>query len=131
MKNNDKRLEKFVDKLMADAPLEQPSLDFTAQVMSKVEALSTSKAIQYKPLIPKYMWWLIGAVCLGVVAYVYLTNPEYNFSVYETLGINPIEFKGVDITFPKTTMYAVALLAVMLLIQIPVLKHYVNKRMVY
>ena len=53
MEKDEKRIDAFVDKLMANDTLEQPTLDFTDNVMSKVESISNSIATVYKPLIPK------------------------------------------------------------------------------
>lgn len=134
MEKDEKRIEAFVDKLMANDTLEQPTLDFTDNVMSKVESISNSIATVYKPLIPKSVWFVIIASFVALVGYIYLKEPVTSsgwldrFNLSNT-AINPLE--NVAFNFSKTLMYAVVLLAIMVSIQVPLLKHYFNKRMAF
>ncbi|WP_411768184.1 hypothetical protein [Winogradskyella sp. A3E31] len=132
MEKHDKKIEELVNKLMTDDSLEQAPNDFTDNVMSKIEALSASKAIVYKPLIPKYLWWLIGAGFLGLVSYVLFQDSGNTASLSERynlpdVALNP--FEGFSFDFSNTFMYVFVLLAIMLSIQIPLLKQYFNNRM--
>ncbi len=134
MEKDEKRIEALIDKLMANETLEQPALDFTDNVMSKVEAISVSTATVYKPLIPKSVWLLIGISFVALVGYIYLKEPvtssgwlnHFNLS---NISINPLE--KVSFNFSNTLMYAVVLLGIMVSIQVPLLKHYFNKRMAF
>lgn len=130
----DKHIENLVDKAMKKSTLETPSFDFTANVMSHVVDIKQSIATTYQPLISRRVWIVIA---FGIVAFViYLfktTQPETSSWMdaidYSFLSNNRIS-KGVsEIAHSKTTMYAVLLLAVMLLIQVPLLKNYFNKRL--
>ena len=47
MENEDKRIEELVDKLMANDSLEKAPVNFTNDVMSKIELLSETKTIVY------------------------------------------------------------------------------------
>jgi len=132
MEKGEKKIEIFIDKLMSADRLEQPSLDFTDNVMLKVEAISNSTATVYKPLISKSVWLLIAVSFVALVGYIYLKEPitssgwldRFNLS---NITMNPLE--NVSFNFSKTLAYAMVLLAVMLSIQIPLLKHYFNKRL--
>ncbi len=46
-----KKLEALVNKMMEDAPLESPSVDFTQNVMRKIEVEAPNKVFQYKPIV--------------------------------------------------------------------------------
>ena len=134
MERDEKKIEAFIDKLMSADSLEQPSLDFTDKVMSKVEAISSSTATVYKPLISKSIWYIIIGSFVALVGYIYLKEPVINngwFNRFDlsNFSINPLE--NVSFNFSKTLIYAVVLLAVMVSIQIPLLKHYFNKRMAF
>jgi len=134
MERDEKKIEAFIDKLMSADSLEQPSLDFTDKVMSKVEAISSSTATVYKPLISKSIWYIIIGSFVALVGYIYLKEPVINngwFNRFDlsNFSINPL--KNVSFNFSKTLIYAVVLLAVMVSIQIPLLKHYFNKRMAF
>jgi hypothetical protein len=131
--NTDKQIETLVDKMMKESTIEQPSFDFTNSVMSQVEALSKSKSLVYKPLISKKIWVLVSVGFIALVLFsIFGTLPESK-GWFDTLGFNTNSihklFNAIP-TFklPKTTFYALIMLSVMIFIQIPVLKHYMNKR---
>ncbi|WP_296314405.1 hypothetical protein [Winogradskyella sp. UBA3174] len=134
MKNDEKKIEAFIDKLIANETLEQPALDFTNKVMTEVEAISNSTATVYKPLIHRSVWLLIGVSFVALVGYIYLKEPitssgwlgRFNLS---NISVNPLE--NIAINFSSTLMYAFVLLAIMVSIQVPLLKHYFNKRNVF
>ncbi|WP_296382040.1 hypothetical protein [Winogradskyella sp.] len=131
MERDEKKIEAFIDKLLSNEVLEQPSLDFTDKVMSKVEAIST--ATVYKPLIPKSVWTLIAIGFIVLIGYMIFKEPSANNSWLDRFNLssvsNPLE--NISFNFSKTLMYAMVFLAVMLSIQIPLLKHYFDKRMAF
>jgi len=132
MESNEKKIEAFIDKLMTADSLEQPSLDFTDKIMTKVESISNSTATVYKPLISKSVWYVIIGCFLALVAYIYLKEPAASSGLFDrfnlsNISINPLQ--NVSFNFSKTLMYAMALLVIMMSIQIPLLKQYFNKRM--
>ena len=132
----DKQLEALVSKTMKQSTLESPSFDFTAHVMSQVNVVTQSQSTVYQPLISKRVWAVLFGVVVALLAYILLFGQaqstgwfsNINFSMLNTDKIsNP--FSGFQ--FYKTTVYAISLFALMLLIQIPILKNYFNKRMTY
>ena len=131
MERDEKKIEAFIDKLMSADALEQPSLDFTDKVMSKVEAISNSTATVYKPLISKPVWILIITGFLALVGYVIFKEPATGSGLLERFNLsgvsNPLE--NISFNFSKTLIYAMVLMAVMFSIQIPILKQYFNRRM--
>ncbi|NRD22900.1 hypothetical protein HNV10_06585 [Winogradskyella litoriviva] len=134
MESDEKKIEYFIDKIMSEDFLEQPSLDFTNAVMSKVEAISTSDATVYKPLISKPVWILILGNFTALFGYVILGNNATTASWTDRLELPNVSFnffENVSSNMSSTLMYAVVLLAIMISIQIPLLKHYFNKRMTF
>lgn len=132
MEHDEKKIEAFIDKLMSADRLEQPSLDFTDNVMSKVEAISVSTATVYKPLIPKSIWFIILGSFIALVGYIYLKEPVTKsgwFNRFDLSNVSLNLFKNTTFDFSTTFMYAVVLLAIMVSIQVPLLKYYFNKRM--
>ncbi len=132
MESNEKKIEAFIDKLMANETLEQPSVDFTDKIMSKVESISNSTATVYTPLISKSVWYVIIGGFIALVAYIYLKEPAASSGLFDrfnlsNISINPLQ--NVSFEFSKTLMYAMVFLAIMVSIQIPLLKQYFNKRM--
>jgi len=129
----DKEIEKLIDKMMKETTLESPSLDFTSQVMSQVLKIKTNKAMVYKPLISKWIWYGIFISMLGLMTYLLFNDSavsgglfeKYNFGTLPKFRMSNI-FSGLH--FSRTTLYACVLLTIMLFIQIPILKHHMDKR---
>lgn len=134
MIENDKRIEDLVNKLMSADSLEQAPADFTDNVMSKIEAISESKTIVYKPLIPKYVWWLIASGFVGLFGYVLLSKSNDTTSLSERYNLPDVSFslwENFSFDFSNALMYATVLLAIMVGVQIPLLKQYFNQRLSY
>ncbi|MEO1033219.1 MAG: hypothetical protein AAFX55_17575 [Bacteroidota bacterium] len=134
MEKDDKRMEDLVNKLMRADRLEKAPFDFTDKVMAKVEALSNSKMTVYKPLIPKYIWWLIAIGLATLVGYMLFKEPANGQSLSERYNLPELSFnmfENISLDFSNTLIYAVVLFAVMVSIQIPLLKQYFNNRLSY
>ncbi|WP_243472554.1 hypothetical protein [Winogradskyella sp. MH6] len=134
MENEDKRIEELVDKLMANDSLEKAPVNFTNDVMSKIEALSETKTIIYKPLIPKYVWWLLGLGFVALIVNVILNKPSDSSSLSERYNLPEVSFdvfNNLSVDFSSTLMYATVLLAIMVAIQVPLLKQYFNQKLSY
>lgn len=134
MENNNKNIEELIDKLMSKDTLEQPSLDFTDKVMSKVEAISNSKATVYEPLISKKVWILILTGFIALVVYNVFNKPSATGSLLERFNISGLfvnPFQVLSFDFSAIMVYAFVLLAIMISIQVPLLKYYFNKRMTF
>lgn len=128
----DKHLDDLTKKVIKEASLESPSLNFTDVLMSQINVIESSSTIVYKPLISKMGWTFISILFLGMILYMILggntESPDWlgsiDFSVFSNLKITNI-FSGI--TIPKTVTYAVVLFGVMLSIQILFLKRHLNK----
>ena len=123
-----KHLEKFVDKTMKSSALETPSFDFTSKVMSQVTSTSRSGVTVYKPLISKTTWGILLVLTVGLVVYSVFSKDTINLTWFDQLDLSKVSniFSGFKIS--NTVMYSLLMFAVMLFIQVPVLKHYYNKR---
>ncbi len=132
-----KKIEALVDKMMNGVDLETPSLDFTATIMSQVEALAVSKVTPQQPLISKLGWSIIAITIIAIIVYAFiggfanetthsLFNNTYDYSVLHNNVISQF-LSGIVIS--KTVLYSIVLFGAMLFIQIPLLKYYFNKRL--
>ena len=132
MKNkDDKNLESLVERLMAESDLESPSVDFTGKVMSEVFSFETNKNPVYKPLISKRAWLIIFAGIIALFAFLFLnikpsaSSKYFNFSFFDfTQFFQP--FSHFQISSMTTNVLLAA--ALMLFIQLFLLKNYLNKR---
>jgi len=129
-KNANKQLEDLVDKALSNASLDTPSFGFTQQVMQQVHAFEPSKITTYKPLISKMGWFCISLAIIGVFVFLVLGNSAEPSNAFNVIQFN-VSFKNIfsGFAFSGTLKYALILFAVMLCIQVPLLKHYFNRRM--
>lgn len=128
------QVEKLVDKMLKSSTLESPSVDFTSQILSKIETLQQSKSTVYQPLISKRVWGIIAGVCAIFVVYFFNTTSTESSSWFSTIDFSKFTnnrlSEGIsDYTFSKTMMYSIVFLSVMVFIQIPLLKNYFEKRL--
>jgi len=118
--------DEIIKKLLQEAPLEKPSLDFSNNVMQQLEKQKASQT--YRPLISKTAWGAIAVIFILGLLWVYF-NPASNMydvgnlTFTEKLKIkNPFE----AFAFSKTTQYAIGFM-VLFLLQIPFLKRILEK----
>ncbi len=135
MKENvDKNIEELTKKMLKNTALQSPSFDFTSQVMSQINAISSSEATKYKTLIPKRFWVVILMSVVGLVGFSVFGGTGETTSWFEKLNLGTL-FDGrltdvlSSVEIPKTVVYTVALLGLIMSIQIPLLKHYFNNRL--
>jgi len=126
MKENDKNVAEFIEKVMKDASLETPSFDFTSKIMAQVAVVEKSKIKEYKPLISKPAWFGIFGILIAIIGYsifgnIEKTKIEIDFASRFSSLVPKIHFSDV-------TTYSVLIVTFMVLIQIPILKNYFDKR---
>ena len=126
--HTNKPIEKLVDKVMKSSTLETPSFDFTANVMSQVMADSKSGVTVYKPLISKTAWVVLLVVATLLIAFSVYSGDASSLGLLDKLDLSKVPnlFSGIKIS--PTAMYSLLMFAIMLCIQVPLLKHYFNKR---
>ncbi|MGB1308223.1 MAG: hypothetical protein ACPG6B_04890 [Oceanihabitans sp.] len=130
----DKNIENLVSKMMQDLAIDSPALDFTNAVMSQVENLESKNEIVYKPLISKPLWVLLGFVLVVITSYLFM-----NTSAEETTWLSTLNFSSftnnnftqslTTLKLPKTFIYAILFLGIMVCIQVPLLKNYFDKKL--
>jgi hypothetical protein len=126
--NANKHIDQFVDKVMKTSKLETPSFNFTAKVMSQITETSRSTVTVYKPLISKTVWGILLVLGAVLVVFSIFSKDNTTLGWFDKLDISKVfnVFSGIEIS--QTTMYSLLMFGVMLFIQIPILKHYFNKR---
>lgn len=130
----EQHLDKLAEKVMKSPGLEKPSLDFTANVMSGIKT-STSKTFVYKPLISKTGWLLIIMALMALSIYLTFNTSAEN-SIFNSVNLSGLTNNKLTellsgITISKTFMYALGLFGLVWFIQVPILKHYMDKRLEY
>ena len=131
--NADKHLDDLSRKVIGKSAVESPSFDFTQTVMSQIKALGTSRATTYVPLISKRIWLLLSVGIASIIGYVLFGSSNTETTWFGNLELNRYidfdisdAFSGFQVS--QTMLYVALLFAVMLAIQIPILKHQLDKR---
>lgn len=132
MKNKkEDEIEKLVSKMMSEIAAEKPSIDFTAKVMADVSSVENRKTLVYQSLISKKGWVFIFASVVALFAFLLLNTKNeastinFDFSIFNFDKMLS-SFSGSHIS--SSTIDVLLAAAIMLFIQIFLLKTYLNKR---
>ncbi|MAU16885.1 MAG: hypothetical protein CMH46_15255 [Muricauda sp.] len=131
-RREDKKLENFVDSMMAEAPLDSPSFDFTENVLKKIEAETRKEVFQYKPILSKTAMFTVFTSFVALLVFVWLKfgldsgqGWFKNFQIQEWFQ-NSWGWKE-NYTSAKTMMYAFLFFGLMFFVQVPWLKKQLNR----
>ena len=134
MEHENEKIDALIGGLMKDGELEQPSDNFTEKVMNEVYALESESSIVYQPPISRKAWFIIGTCFAVLCAYVVLNGSDGGNHWFKSFDISNMQwpiFEGFQFQFSKILSRALILLALMIGIQVTILKSYFNNRMTY
>lgn len=110
--------------------MEKTSVNFTANVMAKV--LAANRAVVYKPLISKPVWFVIIAAILALAGFIFINAEQGGKTWFTSRDYNIIDYSFLNsLTSQKISMisfYSIILATVMLLIQFTFLQNHFSKR---
>lgn len=127
MDKQSKKIDKLSHKLINQAGLEKPSVDFLSNVMNKIEVKKASQPFIFKPLISKSMWLLIISFTLITFALLMVYPVFTESTLYKLPSLSKLTFQFPEIHFSKITIYGLGFLS-LFLIQIPFLKKQIEQR---
>ena len=131
--NEDKHIERLLDSVMKEVPLETPSFDFTARVMAQVAVTERTTTIAYKPLLSKWFWYALFfavALVIGYAAFDTDMQTGHGYGVdFKKLYDAKIPSFSFGIKFSKIAMYAVLVMVLMLFVKISMLKNHYDKQL--
>ena len=132
--NADKYLDELSRKVMSQSTVEQPSFDFTKSVIAQIENIGTSTVTTYTPLISKRIWVVIGLILASIFGVAIFGTSEENNSWLSHLRLDKLSEYSIqsplsNFEYSQTMIYALMLFAIMMCVQIPILKHYFDKRL--
>ena len=133
-KDDNKKMDGFIQKRMKAEGLEHPSLNFTNAIISKIEAeKGPRQVLAYKPLIAKKVWYGLGALLIGIFGFLFYGNTVTQFNWWSEKTL--LEFGKLDLLekMPKFSVsdiyiYAFVGMAFFVGLQIVLLKNHFNKR---
>ncbi|MCF6307932.1 MAG: hypothetical protein L3J09_08250 [Flavobacteriaceae bacterium] len=127
MEKPSKKIESFTGNLIKEAGLQQPSVDFFANVMNAVEIEKIQKPIVYQSLISKQTWiiLLVASVIVTGLLFIFPSSSETIVNL-PNLNFEKLLFQLPELHFSKITIYGIGFLG-LFLVQIPFLKRQLNK----
>lgn len=114
--------EKLLKKLLNEVGTEVPSENLKRNIMLNLERRSV-KVRPYQPMIPQFLWYVIGGVIFSSVVALYLMYAEVSFNWNFRLPGLSFDLPKIDLS--RTMQYAIALVA-LFLIEVPFLKRLVD-----
>ncbi|RKS94993.1 hypothetical protein BC952_0631 [Flavobacterium limicola] len=127
MKESDKNIKKLIGDIFAESNLESPSIDFTSKVMSQILVVEKIKIQHYTPLISKTIWIVIIGSLISLILYFAFWNESNNSEIGYSYVVN-ISNIFSEFHFSINTIYAILIVPLMILVQIPLLKNYYDKK---
>ncbi len=130
-KNKEKQFDAFLKKSIKEVELDAPSINFTDDLLKKLEVKQVEKtALVYKPLISKTNWIIICLLMLIVLLVTHMSDfeptlgwwPSTNMDVSYVFGELP------KIVISNTYLYGFVGLAFFLLLQIYFIRSHINKQ---
>ncbi|MAD96734.1 MAG: hypothetical protein CMB99_05330 [Flavobacteriaceae bacterium] len=128
-------LDAFAKKHIQEIEAEKPSVDFTNAIMKSILTEQAIQKISYEPLISKKVWFVIIA---AVVSLFFIPikagkrSQEFLDKIDLSIDTNleiPNLFESLSFDVSNSFSYAILLCAVMIIVQIVVLKNYFQNRM--
>lgn len=121
---------KDIEKLVKEAGIEEPSVNFLQNVMNTIEVPIIDKPFVYQPLISKKAWLIISLLIAGIlVSLPFLPDAT---SILGTLDLSFMSIQDVknplsDFKLHTTTMYGIVFLAILFLVQITIIKKRIDR----
>ncbi|OIQ30701.1 MAG: hypothetical protein BM564_00345 [Bacteroidetes bacterium MedPE-SWsnd-G2] len=133
--NEDIKMGRFVDNMMKDVSLDQPSVDFTKLVMAQLEtAKQPSLVTTYKPLLPKSIKYVLIVLALSLIFFILWSNTSWSLNWFSNLDLSIVNDNRINsgiqnFNISTTAIYGVLILMVFGVAQLSYLKHYFNKQL--
>lgn len=123
----------FVKKIVKEAGLDAPSLDFTTSILAKIEMEGTqNRVMAYRPLISKNYWIglavIITSIMISFLMFGSTTTELEWLEVKISKYTGPMLHTLTNITIAPTYVYGALGLLFYIYVQIYFLRRYANSR---
>lgn len=136
--DKEKKLDAFIKQLVHEVALEEPSANFTKNVLSKIEKVSLSaKSTGYTPLISRTAWYVLALAAISLLTIAIFGNVEFdlflkNNDFFSRLSQSGSRISLPSITFSNVVVYAALVLVFFVYVQIYLLKkNWMQKKVLY
>jgi len=131
-----KQLDDFIRKSIKEVGLEEPSIDFTEALMSKLAiAHQKDNVFVAKPLLSKTTWFFIIAAVAAVFGYVLFSDSTVESSWLAAIKLNRLTSYNLALNVPKLSfsdafVYGSIAIALCVWLQVFIIKQSLDKRYV-
>ena len=135
MEQENKHIDSFLSNVVKEAGTESPSDGFVMDVMDAIETEElAAPAFVYKPVFSTKHWLFVAACVVGIFVLAILLPENSVLSDKFANDVSKVEgffsiFDGISINSIYT--YALVFVAMMVIIQIPILKYQFSKNLSY
>ncbi|MBT8183971.1 MAG: hypothetical protein KJN76_03955 [Eudoraea sp.] len=132
--NKERKLEDIIRKSVKEAGLESPSADFTASLLSKIEASAQqASATVYKPLISKAGWAVMSVVVVALIIFALYQKLDIQLAWLEKMNmatLPKIQFTDALPTLAMSNifLYSLLIFGVFVVIQMVLLKKRLDRQ---
>lgn len=134
--NENKELEALYKKIIQESGLEEPSANFTASVISKIQKdVQKAEIFSYRPLIPRYIWWVVTVLLAIFFGYTFLESENLGLAKLPSWKLDFFSMEGFievlnSFQLPDALVYGSISLAIFISLQAYLLKTHWNKRFI-
>lgn len=125
-------LKEFTQQTVGKLDLEQPSMSFSARIMQAVNEHKIDPSyFKYKPLIPYWGWGVLSLLIGGAMGYLVLSGISLDF-IPNTDYTNKVLNYVPSFSLPKVSIWLVipvGIFSLMTLVEIPLLKKLIDKKL--
>ncbi|WP_299528509.1 hypothetical protein [Ulvibacterium sp.] len=135
-KDENKELDAFYKKIIQESGLEEPSANFTASVISKIQQENQRAEIfSYRPLIPRYVWWVSTVLLSVFFGFVFLKPENSEFTILPAWNLDFFKMDAFvaalnSFQLPDALVYGFLSLAIFISFQAYLLKTHWNKQFI-
>ena len=125
-----KDLEKLMDKIFDVDQLEAPSVDFTTNVLEKIEAQKKAR-LAYAPLLPGWVFVIIAVLVVLFVLYVFNStesvSPQTNYFESMDFSTTWLSERMSQFSFSKSLGYSILVVGVLICLQARLLNRFLYR----
>lgn len=136
--DKEKKLDAFIKQLIQEVALEDPSADFTKNVLSKIDEVSQiTQTTSYTPLISRTAWYVLALGTISLLMLAIFGNIEFDFFLknsdfFAKLSDKKSILNLPSISFSNVVVYASLALGFFVYVQIYLLKKsWMQKEVMY
>jgi len=131
-KDSQAKFDDYIQERIKQEGLDQPSMNFTNAVISKIEAQKQNKVLEYQPLLGKKTWYAMAVLVIGIFVFLIYGNATMQFNwlpsnLTEQWGQINLLSKLPSLSVSNIYVYAFIGLAFFVMVQVYLLKNHFSK----